>query len=338
LFVDPDEGDLSPLRRRAGCTVLSLLAAPLCAPVLRGHLDGPLRLPDLRERIDGVAQVPLQGQVGKLREVGALERRVLKRMPYAVENEVTDAGRGILAVADAVEAWLACTPPGPIALCSKPAKDAIKALVGGWDSTILHELAAHPLSLTELDSAITDISYPSLERRLSAMRAARQVKVLADDRGSKSHSVTDWTRQAAGLLVAAGHCERRHLAKTADPLNQLDVEAGFLLAVPLISLTGERSGECLLSADAGASEGFDAGHGLAGVRVEIENGAVSSCVLRLEPEPRTWALGPPEAWVDALVDGQAGGLRTGGEDPAFAGAVIVGLREAFQTLRTRQSP
>ena len=74
---------------------------------------GRLRLPDLRERIGGAAQTTLRGQVGNLRGIGALDRQVRSGMPYTVENELTAVGRGVLAVAEAVEAWLARAPAGP---------------------------------------------------------------------------------------------------------------------------------------------------------------------------------------------------------------------------------
>src|SRR6478752_3227639 len=101
-----------PAGVRAGGTVLSLLAGPLCGPILSAHLGGPLRLPDLREQIGGAAQTTLRGQVGNLRAIGALERHVRSGMPYTVENELTDVGRGILAVASVVEAWLSRAPQG----------------------------------------------------------------------------------------------------------------------------------------------------------------------------------------------------------------------------------
>ena len=82
-----------------------------------------------------------------------------------------------------VEAWLAQAPQGSIPLGSEPAKGAIRALVGGWGSTMLRALAARPLSLTELSSVITgSLSYPALERRSRAMRAARQLE-LRPERG-----------------------------------------------------------------------------------------------------------------------------------------------------------
>lgn len=299
-------------RRRTGCTVLALLARPLCAPVLRAYLDGPLTISGLSERIGGVSRARLRREVVGLRNVDALERHVLERMPYTVENELTDAGRGILAVAESVEAWLSRAPHGPIALGGEPARGAIRALVGGWESTILRALAAGPLSLTELDSAIPDISYPSIERRLSAMRAARQIEVLTGD-GAKPYAVTKWTRQAVGSLLAAGRCERLHLAEVTDPMTRVDIEAGFLLAVPLVSLPEALSGSCLLAVDTG--EDIEMTRRVAGVHVEIENGQITSCVSRLEREPRTWALGTVEAWVDSIVERRFDGIGAGGAEP-----------------------
>jgi DNA-binding HxlR family transcriptional regulator len=319
-----------PVRVRAGGTVLSLIASPLSVPILRAHLDGPLRLPDLRERIGGAAQTTLRGQVGNLRGIGALERRVLGGMPYTVENELTEVGRGVLTVAKIVEAWLARAPQGALILGSEPAKGAIRALVGGWGSTMLRALAARPLALTELSSVIGDHSYPALERRLSAMRAARQVEPrVGGERGGKPYGVTEWTRQAVAPIVAAGRCECEHLADLTEPLTRLDVEAAFLLAVPLVDLDVTRSGSCLLAVDtSGVGDGGSVGR-LAGVQVEIERGAVASCSSRFEGEPRTWALGSIGSWLDAILDGRLARLRIGGEDPALANDVIEGVHRSL---------
>jgi DNA-binding HxlR family transcriptional regulator len=324
----PVDSTTPPARIRAGGTVLSLIAGPLSVPILRAHLEGPLRLPDLRERIGGAAQTTLRGQVGNLRAIGALERHVGGGMPYTVENELTDVGRGVLAVAETVEAWLARAPRGPITLGSEPAKGAIRALVGGWSSAILRALAAHPLSLTELDSVISDLSYPSLERRLSAMRAARQVEVTPDG-FAKPYAVTEWTRLAVAPLVAAGRCECEHLTGVTDPLTRIDIEAAFLLAVPLVDLEIHRAGSCLLAVDTGVIKEGEAKTRLAGVHVEIRDGEVASCVPRLEQEPQTWALGAVDSWVEAILDGKVERLRIGGADSRLAGAVIAGIHSAL---------
>ncbi len=324
------DSTLPPARVRAGGTVLSLIAGPLSIPILRAHLEGPLRLPDLRERIGGAAQTTLRGQVGNLRAIGALERHVRSGMPYTVENELTEVGKGVLGVAAVVEAWLAQAPQGPIALGSEPAKVAIRALIGAWGSTTLRALAAQPLSLTELSSAITDLSYPALERRLSAMRAARQIELSSDGgRGAKPYSVTEWTRQAVGPLAAAGRCECEHLAGVTEPLTRIDIEAAFLLAVPLVDLTVNFRGSCLLAVDTGSWSDGESNDRLAGVHVDIEDGAVASCVSRLEQEPDTWALGTASSWLDAILEGRRDRLRMGGKNPKLATAVIEGIHRSL---------
>lgn len=324
------DGTSPPVRVRAGGTVLSLIAGPLSVPILRAHLDGPLRLPDLRERIGGAAQTTLRGQVGNLRGIGALERHARGGMPYTVENEITPVGRGVVSVAEAVEAWLQRAPQGPIALGSEPAKGALRALIGGWGSAMLRALAARPLSLTELSSIITDHSYPALERRLSTMRAARQVTAMPDDRrGAKPYGVTDWTRQAVGPLVAAGRCECEHLTERTEPLTRIDIEAGFLLAVPLVDLDVTRSGSCLLAVDAGGSGRVERGERLAGVQVDISEGTVVACSSRLAQNPSSWALGSVEAWVEAILDCRLDRLRLGGGDTRLTSELIERLHASL---------
>lgn len=319
-----------PAPVRAGGTVLSLIAAPLSVPILQAHLEGPLRLPDLRERIGGAAQTTLRGQVGNLRGIGALERQVRGGMPYTVENELTALGREVLTVAEVVEAWLARAPQGSIPLGSESAKSAIRALVGGWGSTILRALAARPLSLTELSSVINDHSYPALERRLSAMRAARQLEPRPNgDRGAKPYGVTEWTRQAVAPIVAAGRCECKHLARATDPLTRIDIEAAFLLSVPLVDLDATRSGTCLLAVDTGAGGSGQPTDRLAGVHVEVEGGAVTVCSSRLEHDPKTWALGSTRAWVDAILEGRTERLRIGGDRAQLAEELIQRLHASL---------
>lgn len=324
------DSTLLPAPVRAGGAVLSLIAAPLSVPILRAHRGGPLRLPDLRERIGGAAQTTLRGQVGNLRGIGALERHVRGGMPYTVENELTALGEEVLAVAEIVEAWLDRAPQGSIPLGSEAAKGAIRALIGGWGSTMLRALAARPLSLTELSSVINDHSYPALERRLSAMRAARQVEPRPGGyRGAKRYGVSEWTRQAVAPIAAAGRCECRHLARSTAPLARIDIEAIFLLSVPLVDLDVTDSGACLLVVDTGVGGSEQAADRLAGVHIEVEDGAIVACSSRLEKDPKTWALGPAGAWVDAILEGKTERLKIGGDRVKLAVELIQRLRASL---------
>jgi hypothetical protein len=162
------------------------------------------------------------------------------------------------------------------------------------------------------------------------MRAARQVEVRPNGiTGAKPYAVTDWTRQAVAPLVAAGRCECEHLAEVTEPLAHIDIEAAFLLAVPLVDLEVNRTGSCLLAVNTAAPSEGESKDRLAGVYVEVEAGDVVSCVSRLEQDPHTWALGSVSSWVDAILEGRQDRLRLGGGDPALVGAVISKLHASL---------
>src|SRR3954447_6813048 len=155
---------------RAGCHALMLLAAPLNVEILRHLEPGPLSLQNLRSEVGLPPQSTMRLYLRTLSEIGAVERRPRSEFPTSVDYEITSAGRALLEVGGIVETWLQAAPGGFKELGSTGAKSAIKALAEGWSSHVVRILAARPLSLTELNSLIPRISYPSLERQLTALR------------------------------------------------------------------------------------------------------------------------------------------------------------------------
>lgn len=319
-------------RPRAGTAVLSLLAVPLNALTLRALADGPMRLSGLRAELGGPAQSTLRGNLSKLVEIGALERCRGER-PSVLAYGLTPFGRDLLLAANAVEWWLQLAPEGPIALDSALAKVALKAVVGGWASTIVRALAARPLTLTELDKLIDNCTYPALERRLSAMRLAGQVELSESD-GAKGrqYTVTPWLRWAIGPLAVAARCERRHLPSVTAPIGRLDVEAAFLLVAPMIALDASASGVAQVAVEAGRG---DSVRPWAGAQLTLEKGAVTSCVARIEAQPENWVLGPATAWLDAVIGGNLGRLDFGG-DTELGREIVLGLHEVLFGERSAQ--
>jgi DNA-binding HxlR family transcriptional regulator len=217
------KGVASRIQPRAGSRVLSLLSTPLNFLILRALSERPLRLAELRKVTGLPAQTTLRGHLASLNELGAVAKRPTQQMPYTVENELTPMGRDLLYVGDRLEAWLNRAPDGPISLESGGAKGAVKALLDGWGSRMMRALAARPLSLTELDRLISDLSYPALERRLCSMRLAGLVEAQPSVGAGTPYALSDWARRGIGPLVAAGHCEHRHISPEAAPVTQIDV-------------------------------------------------------------------------------------------------------------------
>jgi len=309
-------------RPRAGGHVISLLAVPLNGLILRALGKRPMRLVELRAELGGPAQTTLRGHLRKLAEVGVVVNQN-GGTPNSAENELTDSGRELLEVTEILARWLAQAPDGPIALGSVGAKGTIKALAGGWESTMLRAFATQPLSLTQLDSLISSLSYPALERRLSAMRATGLVEPAPSNGDRTPYVITPWARKAAGPLSAAARFERTHLRDLTAPLKALDVEAAFLLSAPIVTLSSRTDGTCQLAAHTGRNS-----QKLAGVRVIIDRGKIVECISQLEPKPRNWAVGSAGAWLNAIVRGEIEKLRVGG-DEELARSLIEGVHLAL---------
>lgn len=333
--VEPAVGDSTPAvaaegagrpadQFRAGERALSVLATPLNLMILRALAERPMRLAELRQATGLPAQTTLRGHLASLAEIGVLSKRPTQRMPYAVENELTPMGWNLLEVADGLEAWLARAPGGRISLEGGGAKGVIKAFVDGWGSTMMRGLAARPMSLTELDRLIADLSYPALERRLASMRMAGLIEACPSSGAGTPYAVTDWARRGVVPLAAASHCERVHMRRRAAPVTQTDIEAAFLLATPLVGLPSSTAGRCQLEVEAPAS----AARGRAGVSVTVEAGKVVACDSELAASPAAYAVGSSARWFSAVSDGTLNLLRFGGRR-RLAEGLVSGLHTAL---------
>jgi DNA-binding HxlR family transcriptional regulator len=314
---------------RAGSRVLEVFENPLNTRVLRAHVDGPRRLAELQEKVGWSAQTTVRAAVANLRELGALTKEAVGDSNHAMATELTAAGREMLFVADEVEVWLALCPDGPIAPDGGEAKGAVKALAGGWSSTLMRALANRSFTLTELAGLIPDISYPALERRITWMRTSGQIEPVEKKGRGTPYVVTDWLRHSIAPLCAAGRWERRHLGKECPPITNIEVEASFLLTLPLAPLPGHARGGCMLAAQTDPVEPDAEERGLAGVSVDVSKGRVISSAGEISAEPSTWAVGTPDTWFDVVIDGRIEDLRIGGTNPQLALDLVTGIHFAL---------
>ncbi len=279
---------------------------------------------DLRKQVGFPAQTTLRGHLNDLIAVGAVNKLERRGMPYAVSHELSAEGEDLLFVVDILASWLAKAPQGKIELGTVSAKGAVKGLVGGWDSGILRALSADPRSLTELDDMIGALSYPALERRLSAMRVTGQVVPAQGQHGKGTpYTVDDWIRQAVAPICAAARWERRHLAKQTEPPTWIEVETAFLLSLPLVKLPKRAKGECVLAVDTKDPE-----QRIAGVHLVVEEGKLASCSSEIKQQPPAYALATAEHWLEAVIDSKIDRLHMRGED-RIVQKLVGGIHDAL---------
>jgi DNA-binding HxlR family transcriptional regulator len=304
-----------------------MLAAPLNVAILQALAGGSKQQAELRREVGSPAQTTLRAQLKRLVEIGAVEKHRRNRFPGVLEYELSASGRDLLFVVDTLERWLAIAPDGRLPLGGSAARAAIKALAEGWSTTMLRALAAAPLSLTDLDRVIGSLSYPSLERRLSALRLAGLVEASRGNGRGTPYAVSAWLRQGVAPLVAAVRWERRRAREITAPMGRVDIEAAFLLAVPLLQPPSGLAGSCRLAVEMPNAE-----RRLAGVTIQVDKGTISSCATTLRGKPDAWALGSSTAWLASVIEQDAGGLELGG-DCGLARGLIEGLHQGlFESL------
>jgi DNA-binding HxlR family transcriptional regulator len=293
---------------RAGTLALLLVASTAKRHILRELLDGPKSVSEMREE-DGSPAIP-----------GDLEDTAVK---------ITPTGREMLFVSFVLERWLQGSPRGPLALGCDEANDAIAALACGWSTTLTHLLAREPLTFREMSEAV-DIGYRSLEDHVDAMEEAGLLIPRPGGSGGSRYAVTDWLRAGIAPLSAAARLERVSTIEDAAPIDALDVEASFLLTLPLLELPGDLSGSCLLGVDV---EGGPR-PGLAGVTAQVDGGRVVSCTRRLDEDADAWATASAAEWLDTVIEPHAKRVRTGG-DRLLAGILLDRLHRTLFGIPVR---
>jgi DNA-binding HxlR family transcriptional regulator len=323
----PNRLDTHGHMKRAGGQALSHLAAPLNVHILQALAEGPKELMDLRRAVGSPPQSTMRVYSRTLSELGILELQRQSEFGGSSLYKITPSGEALLKVGEVLQKWLNDSPDGPIQLGSMLAKSTVGALVEGWSTNIIRALAAKPLSLTQLSRLIPKVSYPSLERRLGGLRLANLVEPYPGEGRGTPYRATLWLRQAITPIAAAVAWEQKYLADSASAVGRLDVEAAFLLAIPLMVIPEGLAGRCRLAVEVqgGASPVF------AGVLVCVEDGRVASCSSRLEGEVEGWATGTPTEWLHRMNGGANEGLEIGGDV-----SLALTLTDALRATGNRQ--
>jgi DNA-binding HxlR family transcriptional regulator len=245
------------------------------------------------------------------------------------EARITAAGREMLFIAFVAEQWLQNAPAGPLPFDSDDGERAVTALVDGWSSTVVHALAAQPLTLRELERAV-ECSRRALKRRLLMMQRSGQVEARPSEGEGAIYSVTDWLRAGMAPLAAAARLERHNPTEEMAPIAPLDVEAGLLLTLPLLELPAELSGSCKLGIELEVGEETRT----AGATAQVEDGRVTACNVRLDGQADAWAIAPAGEWLDTVIEPDARRVKSGG-NRRLARALLDGLHATLFGIPVR---
>lgn len=304
----------------AGGTALALLAIPRNGAVLRRLSSGPRSLAEMRHEGELAPPTTVRKYLKVLEGEGLLVKRGREDSPGIVEYSLTDAGTSLLVVIVALEAWLNGRPQGALSFDGEAGQSAIKSLSESWSSTVLQTMAPGPISLTGLANEIRTASYPSVERRLSSMRITGQVEAYPTQGNAIPYVLTSWMQHSVAPLAAAVHWEQAHLPGAPQAMNRGEIDAAFLLALPLLKVESTMGGSCRMDVRMDDGE-----KGAAGASAAVVRGRVVSCTVESKELSDAWATGSQPDWGTTLTSTTTRQLKFGGDQP-LAKALFGDLR------------
>jgi DNA-binding HxlR family transcriptional regulator len=84
---------------------IQLLQEKWVLHIVRALLEGPHGFNDLGRAVGGVNTTTLSSRLEHLEELGLVDKTVESTMPPRTRYELTDAGRALQVVIDAIDAW-----------------------------------------------------------------------------------------------------------------------------------------------------------------------------------------------------------------------------------------
>ncbi len=250
------------------------------------------------------------------------ERRAGAAALAELLGQAREPGEERRRAAAVLELWLKACPTGPLAI-GPEAEPVVSALAEGWSSTAIHAVAAGPATVAEAAEK-PDRELASMSAAFAAMESVGLIASVSEADGEERREATDWLRRAIGPLAATARLEAREGRDDATPIDELDVEAAFLLSLPLVKeLPVEMSSACRLTVTVPGRRPR-----LAGVAVLIDRGEIVSVTTDLTIWSETFASGAALDWIDTLIDPSAAKLDVSGslEVPL---ALLDGLHEAL---------
>jgi hypothetical protein len=170
------------------------------------------------------------------------------------------------------------------------------------------------MSFAELEAATEagaaePLSREELTQLVEAMQRSDQIVALPAGEGPPLYAMTDWLRAGLAPLVASARLERRDPMEGMSPIDELDVEAGFRMALELVELPHQLSGVCRLGINLDDEEGQP----MTGVTVVIDQGKAVDCRTGLDLEADAWAVASAANWLDTVIEPDIKRVRTGGD-------------------------
>lgn len=287
----------------------------------------PLRTKALTERVPSVAPRTIYRYAAKLSELGLVDRQEEGEVPSTVTYCLSrGAGRDLFHLLDdcMTTDWLR----GPERQIGEGAWTRLSLLGDLWGSGWIEQLSWEPRSPTDLAEATDGLTFHQANRRAHLV-CSRGLLDHHTGRGrGVRYSLADPARHGMALVTALGRWRQRHrYAGEGLGLTAREMATAVRASVPLVEIS-EKCGSKIKLGVAGASNG-NGDSGPLTIVAQVMGGGKIQLLKDSEAPVDAWALGTVNTWSRALLDGNRGRMRVGG-DLKLVDACLTRLHLALQ--------
>lgn len=286
-----------------------------------------LRTKKLTERLPTYAPRTVYRHTRVLSELGLIDREEIAGVPSSVIHSLSAAGRALFRIMSSYAEVSLPRVAGP------PARDQLWPFCGllgdMWASGWIRELSHGGQSATELTEATTRLTFHQVSRRTQQM-VSWGLLYQSVGGGRKHYQLTDQARHGVGLVAALGRWRQGH---AIGGENGLDVEEmATVLRTSFRLLTFPERNALSIKLGIVGKLGLEPQHASTALTGHVSTaGGIRSVKDKIEED--AWALGTVDSWSAAILDGDRGTMRVGG-DLGFADEYLKHLHEALWVVST----
>jgi DNA-binding HxlR family transcriptional regulator len=289
--------------------MLKLLGNGANGPILMALGPRSLRTKKLTEKVPTYAPRTVYRHARKLSELGLVDREEVAGVPSTVIHCLSPAGRDLYHLIDSYATaslpWV--TGPG-----SGEGLWTVCGLLGEmWTYGWIEELGQGGRSATDLAEATAEMTFHQVSRRTHQLLSWSLLYESAAKGQRKRYQMSDQTRHAMALMAGLGRWRQQHVAgEEGGGLTIGEMTTVLRASLPLLQLPEHQERSIKLGIV--GTTGLDGQRGSATLTVHVSpGGAVRS--VKAKPSEDAWAIATVETWFGALLDGDRGRMRVGGD-------------------------
>jgi DNA-binding HxlR family transcriptional regulator len=294
--------------------VLRLLGAGATGPILMALGPRPLRTKALTERVPRYTPRTVYRYAAKLSELELVERRETEGVPSTVIYSLSGrSGRDLYRLLEAyASAARTRDSEGQI---DDGLWTTLRLLGELWDSGWVEQLSCEERSPTELAEITAELTFHQANRRAHLVCSRGLLCQLNGQGRGVRYQLTDQARQGMVLIAGLGRWRLRHWrqAKGESALTVKEMATILRGSLPLVRLPGNPETTIRLGV-VGATDG----NGGTGAETLLGRTGRDGKIRCREDEGGSsdaWVLATVGTWLSALLEGNRGRMRVGGDLP-----------------------